>query len=256
MISLFWILTLFGSCENKPAVPEVNPLVEHHRYRVGSSHIPVTTTTYLPKGKLLFLKLHDNETTAEEAATAVLKKTGGKLITIENSETRNVRFSIRNKDYVFDPNRIFSRHGITETLHRSGGYNPAAANAVQDFSRSILNKLDRNSHLITVHNNTDNKFSIHTYTTGELKRDAKLVYRNPGADPDDFVLTTDQRLFVFLRAEKINVVLQDNARVTNDGSLSYYYGKQKRFYVNVEAEHGHLEEQIMMIGKVIEFLNR
>ena len=231
-------------------------MVEQHRYRVGSSHIPVTTATYQPGGKLLFLKLHDNETTAEEAAKSVLKETGGKLITIENNEERNIRFSIRNKDHVFDPNRIFSMQGINETLRRSGGYNPAAANAVQDFSRSIFNKLDRNSHLITVHNNTDNRFSILTYMTGELRRDAKMVYRNPEMDPDDFVLTTDQRLFVFLKAEKINVVLQDNASVTNDGSLSYYYGRQRRFYVNVEAEHGHLEEQVMMIGKVTGFLNR
>ena len=212
--------------------------------------------SYAPAGKVVFLKLHDNETTAELAAVEIIKSKGGKLITVENDEKRTLKFNDDGNNYEFDPNRMFSKTGITLTLKRFGSYHSSIVPVIEKFSENIISKISTYPYVIAVHNNTNDNYSLLDYKAGDLKRDALAVYQNPEQDIDDFVFTTDKSLFDYLQAQKVNVVLQNNRSVTNDGSLSYYYGKTKKFYVNVEAQVGHKEEQVMMIGKVLEFLNR
>ena len=52
-----------------------------------------------------------------------------------------------------------------------------------------------------------------------------------------------------------NTVLQNNATMTDDGSLSVLAGQQNIPYVNVEAQHGHLEEQVEMLFVLMEVLD-
>jgi hypothetical protein len=102
--------------------------------------------------------------------------------------------------------------------------------------------------IIAVHNNTDEKYSIKSYEKGEdLGKDAKLVNTNLKTDVDDFFFVTDKNIFKFLKEKNLNVALQDNVNVTDDGSLSVYCGNYKIPYINVEGEHGHLPEQIKML---------
>ncbi|MDR0289129.1 MAG: hypothetical protein LBH78_03695 [Rickettsiales bacterium] len=42
--------------------------------------------------------------------------------------------------------------------------------------------------------------------------------------------------------------MQNNKAVEDDGSLSVYAGENNIRYSNVEAEHGHLEQQIDMLS--------
>ncbi|WP_225538204.1 hypothetical protein [Wolbachia endosymbiont of Mansonella perstans] len=42
--------------------------------------------------------------------------------------------------------------------------------------------------------------------------------------------------------------MQSNKMVEDDGSLSVYAGENDIRYSNVEAEHGHLEQQIDMLS--------
>lgn len=42
-------------------------------------------------------------------------------------------------------------------------------------------------------------------------------------------------------------MLQDNVQVTDDGSLSVRAARNGLPYVNVEAQHGHREQQVRML---------
>ena len=53
-----------------------------------------------------------------------------------------------------------------------------------------------------------------------------------------------------MSSEGHNVVLQDNDKVTDDGSLSVLAGRAGIPYINVEAEDGHLQQQVEMIKTV------
>ena len=75
-----------------------------------------------------------------------------------------------------------------------------------------------------------------------------------GRDADDFFFVTAARLFDALAARGFTVVLQDNARVTDDGSLSVLAARRAQLYVNVEAQHGHRAEQTAMLRALLDVL--
>ena len=102
--------------------------------------------------------------------------------------------------------------------------------------------------IISVHNNTPSNFSISSYKKGgEFEGEASRVYINRKMDEDDFVFTTDENIFDKCKKQKLNAVLQDNVRRTDDGSLSVYCSNVKLSYVNIEAEFGHADQQLKML---------
>jgi hypothetical protein len=54
-------------------------------------------------------------------------------------------------------------------------------------------------------------------------------------------------LYNKIRGYRYNVILQNNATAYDDGSLSIYFGRKNKSYVNVEAEHGKSDEQLKML---------
>ena len=74
-----------------------------------------------------------------------------------------------------------------------------------------------------------------------------------GSDPDNFVFTTDPALFSFLLNKGMSAVLQYNEAASDDGSLSVLLGKKGRTYVNVEAQHDHLDEQLRLLQAVTDW---
>ena len=222
-------------------------------FPLGDSQIVFKKSIYNDSTPYVFLQLHDNEVTAEEAAHQYLQQAGGVLLSIENKGTRNISFTIGSQVYTFDPNRIFTPAGLQATLERLGNSSPEAVAAVKGLADSILQHLPDSSLIIAVHNNTDEAFSIASYQTDTTYlRDAAAVYTNAAHDVDDFFLTTNSTLFQQLAALNYNVVLQDNAGATDDGSLSIYLGKKGLRYVNVEAEHNHGAFQLLMIEALLQ----
>jgi hypothetical protein len=155
--------------------------------------------------------------------------------------------------YKFDPNRIFTSLGIKKTLDRYSQAAPAAVQAVQSFSNSLIfdGKLEEASLIVTLHNNGEGEYSAKSYLPeGEYATDAKAVHIQEETDPDNFFFVTEEKLFQLFKSAGHNVVLQDNATVTDDGSLSVWAGNGGIPYINVEAQHGHLAEQVEMILEV------
>ncbi len=203
-----------------------------------------------PGSYITYFNMHDDENTAVKAAEQIVKQYGGRLIELKHRGTRNIKFNLDGKKYEFDPNRVFSEKGIEETLRYYGNYSEAAHKEVSKFRDWLLKQyLDESKVIITVHNNTNESYSILWYQKGgKYESDAKKVNKAKGKDSDNFFFVTKEQDYNRLANLGFNVVLQNNEKVKEDGSLSVYWGRKKQTpYINVEAQHNHLDEQVKML---------
>jgi len=226
-------------------------------YQLGNKRIPVKTIEYGNSTAVVLLSVHDDETTSVKAAEAVFEKTGGVLVRISNNNTRLINFTLNRRKYRVDPNRIFTRTGIRQNLRElNGTYQEAAVIAVEKFGFYLLAKIPKNTAtLVAVHNNRNEGYSAQSYLRGgAYENDIDDHHIHKSQDKDNFLLTTDKKLFKALKSSGYNLLLQDNKEAKDDGSLSIYYGRKKKSYLNVETELGQLEEQVRMISAVVEAL--
>ncbi|QXD15577.1 hypothetical protein GQ464_001135 [Rhodocaloribacter litoris] len=241
-------LALWGTgCGGRGVVEDVTTVP------VGAGAVEVVVTESGRPGRT-FLSLHDDENTAVEAARAVIRRHGGRLVELRHTGERNITFTLGDTTYTFDPNRMFTPAGIEATLRRFGAFSPAAAAEVRRLAEAVLVRagLDTLSLVVAVHNNTDENYSAASYLPGGSEDgNAVEVFIADGSDPDDFFFVTERGLFEVVRAAGFNVVLQDNARATDDGSLSVYCGRRGIPYVNVEAEYGHRDVQERMLAFLV-----
>lgn len=232
-----------------PPAKLITPKVTTFYYKLGDDQARVRIFQYGANKDLFFINLHDDEITAVSGAKRVLEKNGGTLVKVENYRQRNIKFKMNGKSYVFDPNRIFSRTGSAQSLAGFGRSDKEAIDEVERFGKRILKLLPPPSVcIISLHNNTEGKFSITSFLPGnERQRDAKAIQTMPNEDPDDLFLTTDSVLYQRLKREKYNAVWQNNLTVVKDGSLSVYCGEKNICYLNCESEHGRLKQYADMI---------
>ncbi len=250
---LFLVATFYNQpTKNKDLIPTENI----YWYKLGEKKIAVKIFKYGNEPKIFCVNLHDDETSAVQAAHNLLAEKGGLLIKIENSGKRNISFTLKGLVYNFDPNRIFSTKGISQTLKANGKTNPLATLEVQKFANDFLQLIpDSASCLIALHNNTNGAYSVKSYQKGGyLQEDAKQVITDEWQDVDDICFTTDDVLFAKISTLGYNTILQDNEKVRKDGSLSVYYGERNKRYINIETEHGKTEQYKEMLSKLLSIL--
>ena len=202
---------------------------------------------------LTYVSVHENEQTAVTAARQLIARRGGRLLELRAQRQRLVSFGIEGVRYTFDPNRIFTAPGIEKTLRRYGPYTQAAHNAVAHLAEVIIEQVQRNltPPIVAVHNNGAGSLSVQSYQRGgPLQAEVTEVSVHPQRDPDDFFLATERSLYERLHKLQFNVVLQ-SPRATDDGSLSVFCQQRGVPYLNVEAEYGHLAEQVRMLEAVL-----
>lgn len=225
-------------------------------YTIGTTR--VATLMHQREGSsLLFFNMHDDENTAVEAALKVIREFGGRVLELRHSGNRLIEFELEGVQQAVDPNRIFTDSGAKASLERYGTYTPASFDSVRQFADEILARypFPESSVIITVHNNSEDAYSLLSYTAGgDYEVDAAETHYQPGSDPDDFFFVTDRYFFEALSAQGYNVVLQDNTNVTDDGSLSVLAARRQIPYINVEAQHGHRRQQAKMIREVYRIL--
>ncbi len=193
------------------------------------------------KGKS-FIHVHQNETTALQAARTVIRHQGGSLITLKHPGERNISFMLHHKHYEFDPNRIFTYRGIYRTLHENGHYSKAAHRRVKHLAARIVSLLPKGK-IIAVHNNE--YFSLRDYLPGQdLAEEARRLHFSDQAHYRNFFIVTQKHDFDRLKALKFNSIWQAKS-AQDDGSLSIRL--MKRHYVNVEAGYDQLDHQINML---------
>ena len=225
--------------------------------KVGDNSIIIKVFQYGISSDKVFINLHDNESTSVDAARAILEKTGGTLIKIENRKQRVIRFKISGVSYGFDPNRIYSADGIGQTLRDNRRYNKTAAIEAEKFAAQLLQVIgDSVCCVIALHNNYDGAFSVNSYLPGgERQSDARAVYANSLQDADDIAFTTDSLLYQKMADAGFNSIWQDNEKVKKDGSLSVYCGERNIRYINIETQHGKQEQYKVMLEKLLMILD-
>ena len=104
--------------------------------------------------------------------------------------------------------------------------------------------------MVALHNNCAGRYSVQAYAAGGAHaRDAQAVTINPAMSPQDFFLVTRRSLFDGLRASGFNAVLLEPHR--QRAVVGWVFALQHgRAYVNVEALHGHRQEQQRMLAAV------
>ena len=256
---LFICMHFLSSCgqDTDTSRARLTPTEKKYSYHLGDSLIKLVVLQYGKRSDIVMLNLHDDETTSVEAAKLVLEETGGILIKIDNSNNRLLEFTSNGKLYRFDPNRMFSMVGIKASLGKHSQVNNAAASSIRGFARFVLNKIPvTTSTLIALHNNDADRLTISSYMPGnDYGPDVSDVAAITGTDPDNFLFTTDALVFRQLK-DSFNIASQHNQKAKDDGSLSVYYGRRRKSYVNVEAEHGQVEEQVRMIRAVVGYIRK
>ncbi|QIL40952.1 hypothetical protein G7074_17780 [Pedobacter sp. HDW13] len=213
-------------------------------------------------GIATLLSLHDNENTAIDAFNDLPNDTSFNLFEIHQNNVRVLTCNVNNKNYDFDPNRIFSDIGIDSTLKKYNSgvtkFPAAVIKQIKTFSADLLKAYvarNQNTYIISIHNNTnEGALSLTDYIKpNKYHQEAKAFFKAEGKDLDDFFLVTTLNDFNYLKGLNENVVLQSD-NPTDDGSLSVYCAKNKIPYINIEAENGHKAEQLAMLKAVYSLL--
>lgn len=216
---------------------------------MGESRLLIVEHLANDNDNVLFINLHENERTSIRALKVYSKDTSINYMYIAQNKERHISFKDEKDNiYCIDPNRIFTKTGRKMTLEDSCYYGKWGEQITQSFAQQIIKKIQEKTIIVAVHNNTDENYSIKSYLpNGAEAQNTKIMYINHEMDPDDFIYTTDEKIYLAMVANKINVILQDNEHFVDDGSLSIYCGMKGIRYVNIETEHGHLEEQLKLI---------
>jgi hypothetical protein len=247
-----WAQTSTPIVTSKPFAPKITTIF----HKLGDDYIRIRVYQYGDIPEPFFISLHDNEATAVDGARRLLERSGGMLLKIENNRQRNIRFKMSGRTYTCDPNRIFSRVGIIQTLSMFGRIDSRAIDEVDKFAARVLQLLPESPNcIISLHNNSNGQYAVTSYMPGnERAKDAKAVHSVRNQDPDDIFFTTDSLLFTGLSGENYNTILQDNVNAKKDGSLSIYCGEKNIPYLNCETQHGKLTQYAEMINVAITYI--
>jgi hypothetical protein len=231
-----------------------------YSYTLGSTTVKIVVYELDNPQQITYFNLHDNENTSVEATKTILnnQKFKGKLVELQHTGERLISFEYQGGKYQIDPNRMFTKAGIEKNLKNYGNYSDEARDTVFAFGQKIYQDFLRGSRLIVaMHNNKNEGYNVKSYLQdGEYQSDAEEVFYNPKWGTGEFFYVIDPEHFNFFKQKKINAVLQNNQKVTDDGSLSVFAQQQKMAYLNVEAQHGNLKPQIKMLTILQDLLQK
>ena len=257
-IAIFGIYTSSCSQQNTLTQEELDKLTKSEiDLQLGNTAVKLLIYQNGADQGELYFNMHDDENTSVIASQKIIAKYGGTLATLSHSGERTISFEINGEQYAIDPNRIFTTIGIKNTLQKYGSYSKEAHAEVERFAQELIERLIQGKKfIIAMHNNKNSPtFSIKSYIPGGNYRDeAEDAFYNETMGTGEFFFTIERSHYEHFKDKKFSVVLQDNSKVTDDGSLSVYCAKQGISYINVEAQRGHLKEQVEMLEVLQELL--
>jgi len=217
------------------------------RIPLGEDHC---TLEYHEGKAPVLVHLHENERTALAVIRERAPKMGNAWLSLRQSGHRYIRFRLDDKNYRFDPNRIFTKKGRIRSLKEQGTYSAAAEKEVEKLA-STIQKLIGPRDVIALHNNRH--YSIRDYLPGHsLHKDADALAYPDKKHFRDFFFVTQKPLYQSLRQAGQNVV-QQSSHAKDDGSLSVQMAKQQ--YINIEAAYGDFAQQdnmLQLVQKILE----
>lgn len=190
-----------------------------------------------------YIHIHGNEPTAREVLSAHMRRHSGTAFFIEGNE-RNVRIG----SGLLDPNRMFTREGADRNLRTlnpawTSAQIDAALDQLDDARERLLKEILPRSGalLIAVHNNAQG-YSV----KDEIPISDQVSVRR-AESPHEFFLCTQPADFHKLAASPYNVVLQNQPKGPEDGSLSRLAARRGLRYVNLECGIGKAAIQTEML---------
>lgn len=198
---------------------------------------------------IFLINLHQNEKTSIRAAEEIIRIYGGTFVRLFHRKSRKIAFQDRKfKQFIFDPNRIFSDSGARATLEKHKNYSDYALRTVRAFAGRLAKKfIDSNGTIIAMHNNPDRSpFNVHAFASTYYEPYIEKVYINKRKSKNDFYFVTERFFFDLFKKHRFNVVLQKSDNPVSDGSLSEYCARKKIPYINIECQHGHKQIQVRM----------
>ena len=227
-------------------VPSDTPFTQE--YKLGQTKVSLVKQIASEPENLIFFNMHENEYTSIKAIKTYAKEHRINYLYLKHTGKRRIDFELQ-KEYSIDPNRIFTPKGRKATLLDGASHSDKAQRMVAEFAMDILFELRDSKTIITMHNNTNENYSIQSYMPDSSEAvNTKKLYINPEMDPDDFIYTTVPKFYAAMVKRGINVILQDNQNYVDDGSLSVYCGIMDLQYINIETEHDHLEKQLELMA--------
>lgn len=225
--------------------------------QLGDSSIVVLQRYQTKQKNILFLNIHEDEHTSIEAIEAFSQTTALNFVYLKHNKSRRIFFNHKETTYSVDPNRIYTSKGRNATIEPVSRFKFKPKRIAKTLAKEIITLIKQYNIIVTMHNNTDVNYSIKSYLPGEDEsQNTAQVFVSQNWDADDFVYTTEKVYFDYLKQADVNVILQDNTNYVNDGSLSVYCGKNKIKYLNIEAQKGHLTEQIKLVEIVHDMLQK
>lgn len=229
--------------------------IDTSKIKVNDLNVNLVKYSYGKPG-INFLAIHDDEDTGVKAAFEYIRFSGGSIVDCQYGSVRNFKFINDGEEFQTDPNSIYTKKGIPLGIAKFGPVDDDVVNMLYKTGTAILKLYNPEQHgyIFTLHNNGDGGFGVTSYMKGsDLEKAADSVHINANADPDDLILVTELKLFNKLKQANVNVVLQ-SADAPDDGSLSVYAHREKIPYINVEVQHGHIEEHLQLIEVAIKAL--
>ncbi|MCZ4242687.1 hypothetical protein [Pedobacter punctiformis] len=247
ILSLILInLTLFVKAQHPPVFDGMS--IDTSVIKLYDLEVQLVKYSYKPNG-VKFLAVHDDEDTGIKAGFDYIRWYGGEIIDSQYGSIRDYNFTYMDDPYRIDPNAIYTKSGVHSRLKKNLYSTGEVEESLLKAGEQILNFYDPKStgYILTLHNNGDGGFGISSYLPGyDLSSTADSVYINFQMDGDDLIYVTEPQLFSSFKKANVNVILQSKF-AHNDGSLSVYAMQNNIPYVNVEVQHGHLEENLRLI---------
>ncbi|WP_321475160.1 hypothetical protein [uncultured Paludibaculum sp.] len=191
-----------------------------------------------------YLRIHGDETTAAQALREHLRTARGTGFLVTNPK-RNITIA----GGLLDPNRMFSREGAERSYRRLNPkwtdteLPPALAWLDRERPKLIHTLLPpKGGLLFAVHNNARG------YSMEEeipISQQTALPHRDT---PHEFFLVTDPADYARMAQGPYNVLLQNEPKGEDDGSLSRLCGRLGVRYVNLEVGIGKLAVQKEMMA--------
>ncbi|MBK9736178.1 MAG: hypothetical protein IPO92_14950 [Saprospiraceae bacterium] len=236
------------------------------------------------QGEILsYIHVHENETASLEAGLDVLKKYGGKLVTLahsfDGSTNRNISFRHKNTSYQFDPNRIYTNNdsiliNSVKVVKGNGKVDDGVLKMIRNLANQIWKEISSYALIVALHNNKNTpekyttkwlfwkkhepeSYNVTSYVkkcdhSSDSNKSCSDIYINPSINNSEFFIVTERRDFSSFYKKRFSVVLQNEDPV-DDGSMSVFALKNKKRYINAEAKHGRVAQQKAMLELIHQF---
>jgi hypothetical protein len=250
----------------KPGETSYNLPCMKHELTLVNNKIEIKVYTKIKAGKKInktFVVIHNNERKGLDAAKKVISENYGRLVEVvsngSDEERKRYLYFGDNQANCVDPNRIFTRKGIRDTLKNVNNIctqvnEPTAGliDKIQSFANALLNIVTDNNRykfIIGVHNNK-NSLSLDRWSEGgdEAKTAFGIFKANNHSEKKffetgghNFILATngvlfgkllDNGLYFAALQENKNYLTKTDERTGeitvkeafDDGSMSIYFG--------------------------------